>query len=68
MSLTALRPMPKLRVLKVSKNPLSTFDAEPFCNLRTLFIDDARLGTLRNLESLGKLENLSVREQHGTKL
>lgn len=67
-SLTALEALPRLRVMKLSRNPISSFDARPFCNLRTLFIDNARLGSMRNLEALAKLENLSVREQQGTRL
>lgn len=68
MSVAPTQSMPALRVLRLSKNPIASFDASPFCNIRTLFIDNARLGSLHKLESLTKLENLSVREQHGPKM
>jgi hypothetical protein len=57
--------MPSLRILRLCSNPISAFDAKPYPNLRTLFIDHAELGTVKSLGKLCKLENLSLRAQDG---
>jgi hypothetical protein len=57
--------MPKLRVLRISQNPLERLDLSFAPKLRTLFADSARLGLITGTEQLYKLENLSVRDQDG---
>ena len=58
--------MPKLRVLRISDNRLACFDAKAFPSLRTLYADNNRLGEFLHASRLTKLENLSLRHQHGT--
>lgn len=55
--------MPRLRVLRLSSNPLEAIEVAFAPKLRTLFIDSARLGEIRGTDALQKLENLSVRDQ-----
>ena len=57
--------MPRLRILRLSSNRLSSLTAVPFPNLRTLYADNNSLGTIVKAYRLGKLENLSVRNQSG---
>ncbi|GAA6025789.1 hypothetical protein JCM8202_002926 [Rhodotorula sphaerocarpa] len=62
------RALPRLRVLRLCSNPLTSFDISFAPKLRTLYVDSARLGTIGGTESLRKLENLSVRDQSGDAL
>ncbi|EGU12181.1 putative Leucine repeat containing protein [Rhodotorula toruloides ATCC 204091] len=67
-ALTAIEPhadMPKLRVLRLSDNPLSVLDVSFAPKLRTLYADSTRLGALEGTDQLRKLENLSLRDQSG---
>lgn len=67
-ALTAIDPsadMPRLRVLRLSNNPLATLDVSFAPRLRTLYADSTRLGALEGAEQLRKLENLSLRDQSG---
>ncbi|TBU25484.1 hypothetical protein BD311DRAFT_669517 [Dichomitus squalens] len=57
--------MPRLRILRLSSNRLNSLTAVPFPNLRTLYADNDALGTIVKAYRLGKLENLSVRNQSG---
>lgn len=57
--------MPRLRVLRLSSNPISDLDVSFAPKLRTLYVDSARLGGLHGADQLRKLENLSVRDQSG---
>lgn len=66
--ITAKAQLPRLRILRVSYNPIFDFDASPFSHLRTLFIDSAKLGAIYNLDCLSKLESFSIRDQDGSKL
>lgn len=58
--------MPKLRILRISGNKLSSLlNVAPFPNVRTLYADNNALTGLVNADRLGKLENLSLRNQSG---
>ncbi|KAH9924609.1 uncharacterized protein BXZ73DRAFT_50337 [Epithele typhae] len=57
--------MPRLRILRLSGNRLQTLNASPFPNLRTLYADNNNLGQIIKAHRLGKLENLSLRNQSG---
>ncbi len=58
--------MEKLRVLRLSDNVISRIDLSHFAGLRTLYMDNNRLGTVDGAERLKRLENLSLRSQAGT--
>ena len=60
--------MPRLRVLRLSYNPLHSLDVSFAVNVRTLFLDSTRLKTLSGTEKLRKLENLSLRDQIDSQL
>ncbi|BGP26239.1 leucine-rich repeat protein [Rhodotorula toruloides] len=67
-SLTVIEPaayMPRLRVLRLSNNPLPALDISFSPELRTLYADSTRLGALEGTDQLRKLENLSLRDQSG---
>ena len=55
----------KLKVLRISHNNLSHFNAEHMPNVRTLFADNNRVNWISGVRNLRKLENLSFREQKG---
>ncbi|KAG1743241.1 uncharacterized protein EDB91DRAFT_1126475 [Suillus paluster] len=55
--------MPRLRILRASSNRLKRLNVAPFPNLRTLYVDNNSLDSLVKAERLGKLENLSMRNQ-----
>lgn len=55
--------MPRLRILRASNNRLQTLNVAPFGNVRTLYVDNNSLPGLVKGERLGKLENLSMRNQ-----
>ncbi|KAL4070028.1 hypothetical protein V8B97DRAFT_1918076 [Scleroderma yunnanense] len=56
--------MPRLRILRASNNRLQTLNAAPFGNVRTLYVDNNSLPGLVKAERLGKVENLSMRNQN----
>ncbi|KAG8733161.1 hypothetical protein FRC11_008304 [Ceratobasidium sp. 423] len=58
-------PLPRLRNLRLSDNKLTELDCSSFINLRTLYVDNNKLGTLRHVEKARRLENLSLRNQSG---
>lgn len=60
--------MTKLRVLRLSDNRLNEVDLAAFPNVRTLYMDNNRLGDVLNASRLTRLENLSVRSQTGSNL
>ncbi|KAG9051667.1 hypothetical protein FS837_000055 [Tulasnella sp. UAMH 9824] len=60
--------MTKLKVLRLSHNRLKQVDLAAFPNLRTLYMDNNRLGDVLNASRLTRLENLSVRSQAGPNL
>ncbi|KAK4048161.1 Protein nud1 [Microbotryomycetes sp. JL221] len=60
--------MPRLRVLRVCDNPIKTLDIAFAPQLRTLYVDSARLGAVYGTDTLRKLENFSIRDQSGTAL
>ncbi|KAH7336799.1 hypothetical protein B0J17DRAFT_664890 [Rhizoctonia solani] len=60
-----LGPLPRLRHLRLSDNKLTELDCSSFVNLRTLYLDNNKLGTLRHVEKARRLENLSLRNQTG---
>ncbi|KAI8358871.1 hypothetical protein B0O80DRAFT_382559, partial [Mortierella sp. GBAus27b] len=64
-SLSPMQPLRRVRILRLSENRLSTFDAMPFPGLRTLYLDDNRLNVLENCQRLTRLENFSARDQEG---
>ncbi|SCV73666.1 BQ2448_6096 [Microbotryum intermedium] len=66
-SIAATSPMPSLRVLRISANPLATIDVSFAPRLRTLLMDSAKLEPIEGLQKLGRLENLSLRDQDGSK-
>lgn len=55
--------MPRLRILRASNNRLQTLNAAPFGNVRTLYVDNNSLSGLVKAHCLGKMENLSMRNQ-----
>ncbi|KAF9156350.1 hypothetical protein DFQ26_009394 [Actinomortierella ambigua] len=63
--ISLVHPLRRLRILNLTQNRLVQFDAKPFPNLKTLYLDDNRLETLQNCASLTRLENFSVRDQEG---
>ncbi|KAF9433854.1 hypothetical protein BGZ76_008891 [Entomortierella beljakovae] len=63
--ISLVQPLRRLRILRLSRNKLVTFEATPFPGLRTLYLDDNRLQTLENCQKLTRLENFSVRDQEG---
>ncbi|CEL62378.1 Septation initiation network scaffold protein cdc11 OS=Schizosaccharomyces pombe (strain 972 / ATCC 24843) GN=cdc11 PE=1 SV=1 [Rhizoctonia solani AG-1 IB] len=58
-------PLPRLRNLRLSDNKLTELDCSSFVNLRTLYVDNNKLGTLRHVDKARRLENLSLRNQSG---
>ncbi|KAG0346404.1 hypothetical protein BG004_001814 [Podila humilis] len=60
-----VKPLLRLRILRLSENKLLCFDASPFPGLRTLYLDDNRLQLLENCQTLTRLENFSARDQEG---
>ncbi|KAH7885133.1 hypothetical protein F5I97DRAFT_1928557 [Phlebopus sp. FC_14] len=56
--------MPRLRILRASDNRLKSLNVAPLSNLRTLYVDNNSLRGLVKAERLGKLENLSLRNQN----
>ncbi|KAF8685467.1 L domain-like protein [Rhizoctonia solani] len=58
-------PLPRLRNLRLSDNKLAELDCSSFVNLRTLYVDNNKLGALRHVEKARRLENLSLRNQSG---
>lgn len=60
--------MPKLRILRLSNNKLSELNVGKTPNLRTLYVDNNALSGITRVERLGKLENLSMRNQAAGKL
>ncbi|SCZ88626.1 BZ3500_MvSof-1268-A1-R1_Chr10-2g03024 [Microbotryum saponariae] len=62
-SIGATSPMPSLRVLRISANPLVKINVSFAPRLRTLLMDSAKLDPIGGLEKLGRLENLSLRDQ-----
>lgn len=60
--------MTKLKVLRLSHNRLKQVDLAAFPNLRTLYMDNNRLGDVLNASRLTRLENLSIRSQAGPNL
>ncbi|KAG0326414.1 hypothetical protein BGZ99_009555 [Dissophora globulifera] len=63
--ISLVQPLRRIRILRLSDNKLSVFDAKPFPGLRTLYLDDNRLQTLENCQNLTRLENFSARDQDG---
>ena len=57
--------MARLRILRLSSNRMSSVNAARFPNVRTLYADNNVLGAIGQAQRLGKLENLSVRNQRG---
>jgi Leucine-rich repeat (LRR) protein len=55
----------KLRVLRVSGNKIQRISGAVFPNLRTLYADSNNLSGIDKAGKLGKLENLSLRNQYG---
>lgn len=55
--------MKRLRILRASHNRLHRLDVGQYANLRTLYVDNNALGGLEEGERLGRLENLSMRNQ-----
>ena len=62
---TGSMTMPRLRILRVSGNKLQQLDVGALPNLRTLYADNNTLERLAHADRLGKLENLSLRNQSG---
>ncbi|KIO23898.1 hypothetical protein M407DRAFT_9217 [Tulasnella calospora MUT 4182] len=58
----------KMKILRLSHNRLTKVDLAAFPNLRTLYMDNNRLGDVLNASRLTRLENLSVRSQAGPNL
>ncbi|KIK95798.1 hypothetical protein PAXRUDRAFT_826650 [Paxillus rubicundulus Ve08.2h10] len=55
--------MGRMRILRASNNRLHTLNVAHYANLRTLYLDNNSLPGLVKAERLGKLENLSMRNQ-----
>ncbi|KAF8947211.1 hypothetical protein BGZ47_009934 [Haplosporangium gracile] len=63
--ISLVQPLRRLRILRLSENKLLTFNAHSFPGLRTLYLDDNRLQSLENCQTLTRLENFSARDQEG---
>ncbi|KAG9073117.1 hypothetical protein KI688_000904 [Linnemannia hyalina] len=63
--ISLVQPLRRLRILRLSENKLLTFNADSFPGLRTLYLDDNRLQSLENCQTLTRLENFSARDQQG---
>ncbi|KAF9416525.1 hypothetical protein BGZ94_010198 [Podila epigama] len=63
--ISLVQPISRLRILRLSENRLLTFNALSFPGLRTLYLDDNRLQSLENCQTLTRLENFSARDQEG---
>ncbi|KAF9129565.1 hypothetical protein BGW39_004038 [Mortierella sp. 14UC] len=63
--ISLVQPLRRLRILRLSENKLLTFNADSFPGLRTLYLDDNRLQSLENCQTLTRLENFSARDQVG---
>ncbi|KAK3810495.1 MAG: hypothetical protein JOS17DRAFT_504692 [Linnemannia elongata] len=63
--ISLVQPLRRLRILRLSENKLLTFNADSFPGLRTLYLDDNRLQSLENCQTLTRLENFSARDQEG---
>jgi hypothetical protein len=57
--------MPRLRIIRTSRNRLQSLDLGCFPNIRTLYADNNALRSVVKLDKLTKLENLSLRNQVG---
>ncbi|KIJ14926.1 hypothetical protein PAXINDRAFT_12196 [Paxillus involutus ATCC 200175] len=55
--------MGRMRILRASNNRLHKLNVAHYANLRTLYLDNNSLPGLVKAERLGKLENLSMRNQ-----
>jgi protein NUD1 len=62
------KPMPSLRILKLSGNKLKKLDVAPFPRLRTLYADNNLLSVVKHGEELSWLENISLRNQRTPEL
>ncbi|KAF9028973.1 hypothetical protein BGZ52_004096 [Haplosporangium bisporale] len=63
--ISLVKPLLRLRILRLSENKLLNFNALSFPGLRTLYLDDNRLQSLENCQTLTRLENFSARDQEG---
>ncbi|KAF9305388.1 hypothetical protein BGZ74_010436 [Mortierella antarctica] len=63
--ISLVKPLLRLRILRLSENKLVNFNASSFPGLRTLYLDDNRLQSLENCQTLTRLENFSARDQEG---
>ncbi|KAG0333408.1 hypothetical protein BG000_009181 [Podila horticola] len=63
--ISLVKPLLRLRILRLSENKLMNFNALSFPGLRTLYLDDNRLQSLENCQTLTRLENFSARDQEG---
>ncbi|KAF9333797.1 hypothetical protein BG006_003163 [Podila minutissima] len=63
--ISLVKPLLRLRILRLSENKLMNFNASSFPGLRTLYLDDNRLQSLENCQTLTRLENFSARDQEG---
>jgi protein NUD1 len=65
MSDLRISPLPSLRILRLSHNPISRLSVLNVPNLRTLYIDSASLIQIDHSAKLLRIENLSLRDQGG---
>jgi hypothetical protein len=62
------QPLPSLELLRLSFNRLKIMDASPFPSVKTLYLDDNQLITVKNLSALDHLDSFSMRDQGGHKM
>ncbi|KAG2187133.1 hypothetical protein INT44_004803 [Umbelopsis vinacea] len=60
--------LPSLELLRLSFNRLKIMDASPFPSVKTLYLDDNQLMTVRNLSVMVHLDSFSMRDQGGHKI
>lgn len=60
--------LPSLELLRLSFNRLKIMDASPFPSVKTLYLDDNQLMTVRNLSAMVHLDSFSMRDQGGHKM
>jgi len=62
------QPLRSLELLRLSFNRLRVLDASPFPSMKTLYLDDNQLLTVKNLSYMTELDSFSMRDQGGHKV
>ncbi|KAG2178166.1 hypothetical protein INT43_003419, partial [Umbelopsis isabellina] len=62
------QPTRRLELLRLSFNRLRVLDASSFPSVKTLYLDDNQLMSVKNLSAMASLESFSMRDQGGHKV